>query len=112
MGILTTEIPDTPESYKEFANNLKEFNLDIGEYMPDMGLPGPEDLKKLKEQAWVKLEEELGIDHPRLLAQYCLAHKMKGRIYANAVLHQRPKDAKDLVDFLSKRKETASKQDT
>merc|ERR1712014_4288 len=94
---LTTEIVGIPSVYKDFAANAKVVNLQIGPMMPDFGLPTMADVKKLKKHMLHVLEKQTGLEHAQLLLQYCVAKHSRNRLYANAVLHRHPKQAKELV---------------
>merc|ERR1712224_993042 len=85
---LTTEIHGCPQLYSDFADSLKAFSLDIGAYIPDLGLPDVDTIRKMKEAY---------IEQAKLLPHYCHVLHKEGPKAAEKVLQKHPEAAAALL---------------
>jgi hypothetical protein len=111
---LTCEIQGVPEVYEQFANSLKAFNFDAFGWIPfdKLGLPTMKDLKSLKKQWIVKVEEATGINDGTLLIQYCFTRNWKKEdiLYAHAILELDPLRGRAMEMHLNRMKEMAAEK--
>lgn len=105
---LTTEIQGVPSAYEDFAKSLKIFSVDTSIVTDhySFGLPTKKDIEKMKQNMIKNMGDDMGIENPKLLLEYCVAfhHAPSQDIpYANAILNINPKEGQKLVDAMSAR---------
>jgi len=111
--VLTTDIDGVPSAYADFAHNLDK-GMQIPSIMPsfDMGLPDSDDFDKMKEDMIQQIKDKAGIEHAKLLLQYCFASKEYGRIAGNAILGHHEDDTKELIESMAAAKANMTKDKT